>query len=68
MLPENSSPEDSEQSAVDCEVYMVFGFKPHLLTLPFLSSYDSGDDDDTRYKCRDEREDGSNLAHDIKEQ
>jgi hypothetical protein len=47
------------QAIVDCEVYMIFNFKPELLSLPFFSSYS-----DTGYKHREERD--VSLADEVK--
>ena len=55
------------QALMDCEVYIVFGFRPELLSLPHLSSYDSVKlDQDKKYRFRDEREKGYSLASEVK--
>ena len=54
-------PEDlqqpGEQSVLDSEVYLIFGFKPNFLMLPYISSYTNSTDPDRKYKDRDERKD-----------
>lgn len=42
---------------IACEVYLLYNFRPELLSLPHLSSYA---DSDRRYVCEIDRED-SNL-------
>lgn len=57
------------QALVDCEVYIVFNFRPELLSLPHLSSYDSANlDEDRKYRFRDEREEGYSLTSELKKE
>ncbi len=52
----------------DCDVYMVMNFKPHLLSLPHLSSYDDSLDKSCRYRSKGERDEDYLMASEIKEQ
>ena len=44
---------DGEDSVVDCEMYIVFDFKPQFLSFTHLSSYDESKlDKDSKYRCK----------------
>ena len=43
------------QSVLDCEMYAIFGFKPHFLTLPHINSYTNKVDVDGQYRSRDDK-------------
>lgn len=53
------------RTLVVCEVYMVFNFKPRLLSLPYLSSY--SDKQEEGYKFRDERDEDYSFASELKD-
>ena len=54
-----------EQTVLDSEVYLIFGFKPNFLALPHISSYTNSTDSDRKYKGKDERKD-CNVMDEIK--
>ncbi len=57
-----------DQSPLDCETYMVFDYNPHLLTLPFHSSYSDSLDEGSKYRSKGDREEDYKLMNEIKQQ
>lgn len=55
------------QTLVNCEVYIVSNFKPHLLSLPHHSSYSDALDEGSKYRSRDGREENDSIAKELKQ-
>jgi len=53
-------------SMMDCEMYLLKGFKPELLTLPFRSSYSNFMDESKSYRSRENRDKGYNIIDLVK--
>ena len=53
-------------TAVDCEVYLLKGFKPELLALPFFRSYSSFLDQSQSYRNRDSRDKDYSIIDAVK--
>ena len=67
MIQTDPSSEFTNQSIVNCEVYMIFDFKPYLLSLPFLSCYEDSTDESLKYKSREDKDEtGQTLRSEIK--